>query len=159
MTQPTVARPEFTAKHKTTRKERFLTEMEQVVPWAALREALAPHYFPDAAGRRGRPPVGLERMLRMYFVQQWYGLADEATEDALYDSRALSAFVGIELAQESVPDATTLLKFRRLLEEKGLTETIFDTVNAGLRARGLLLSKGTLACCCTSPLSFVPRNV
>ncbi len=145
MTQPTAARPAHAAKNKTTRRERFLAEMERVVPWAALLEALAPHYFPDAAGRRGRPPVGLERMLRMYFVQQWYALADEATEDALYDSRALSAFVGIDLARESVPDATTLLKFRRLLEKQGLAETIFDTVNAGLRERGLLLNKGTVA--------------
>ena len=145
MTPPACAPGDFAAKTKTTRRERFLTEMEQVVPWAALLAALAPHYFPDAAGRRGRPPVELERMLRMYFVQQWYGLADEATEDALYDSRALCDFVGIDLGRESVPDATTLLKFRRRLEDKGLTETIFETVNAGLRERGLMLNKGTLA--------------
>jgi transposase, IS5 family len=143
MTQPTAAQPALGAKTKTTRRARFLAEMERLVPWAALLAALAPHYFPDAAGRRGRPPIGLERMLRMYFVQQWYGLADEATEDALYDSRALSAFVGIDLARESVPDATTLLKFRRWLETGKLTETIFETVNAGLRERGLLLNKGT----------------
>ena len=145
MTPPACAPGDFAAKTKTTCRERFLTEMEQVVPWAALLAALAPHYFPDAAGRRGRPPVELERMLRMYFVQQWYGLADEATEDALYDSRALCDFVGIDLGRESVPDATTLLKFRRRLEDKGLTETIFETVNAGLRERGLMLNKGTLA--------------
>jgi len=132
-------------KRKITRRERFLAEMEQVVPWVALLEALAPHYFPGAEGRRGRPPVGLERMLRMYFVQQWYGLADEATEETLYDSRSLCGFVGIDLGRESVPDATTLLKFRRLLEDQGLTETIFETVNDGLRERGLLLNKGTLA--------------
>ncbi len=143
MTPPPCAPGDFAAKKKTTRRERFLAEMEQVVPWAALLAALAPYYFPGAAGRRGRPPVGLERMLRMYFVQQWYGLADEATEDALYDSRALCRFVGIDPGRESVPDATTLLKFRRWLEKNGLTETILDTVNAGLRERGLMPNRGT----------------
>lgn len=144
MHPPSCPQPACAAKKKITRRERFLAEMEQVVPWTALLEALAPHYFPGTTGQRGRPPIGLERMLRMYFVQQWYALADEATEDALYDSRALSDFVGIDLARESVPDATTLLKFRRRLEKKGLTETIFATVNAGLRERGLLLDRGTL---------------
>lgn len=127
-----------------TRRERFLSEMEQVVPWPALLEALEPSYYPHAAGRRGRPPIGLERMLRMYFVQQWYGLADEATEEALYDSRALSAFVGLDLACESVPDATTLLKFRRWLEEHELTQAIFKTINTRLSDKGLLLRKATL---------------
>lgn len=127
-----------------TRRERFLSEMEQVVPWPALLEALEPSYYPSAAGRRGRPPMGLERMLRMYFVQQWYGLADEATEEALYDSRALSAFVGLDLACESVPDATTLLKFRRWLEEHELTQAIFKTINTRLSDKGLLLRKATL---------------
>jgi IS5 family transposase len=109
-----------------------------------LLEALALHYFAGTTGQRGRPPVGLERMLRMSFMQQWSALADEATEDTLSDSRALSDFVGIDLARESVPDATTLLKFRRRLEKKGLTEAIFATVHAGLRERGLLLDQGTL---------------
>ena len=127
-----------------TRRERFLSEMEQVVPWPALREALEPSYYPNAAGRRGRPPIGLERMLRMYFVQQWYGLADEATEEALYDSRALSAFVGLDPTCESVPEATTLLKFRRWLEERELTQTIFKTINARLSEKGLSMRKATL---------------
>ena len=127
-----------------TRREWLLSEMEQVVPWQALLEALEPSYYPSAAGRRGRPPMGLERMLRMYFVQQWYGLADEATEEALYDSRALSVFVGLDLACESVPDATTLLKFRRWLEEHELTQAIFKTINTRLSDKGLLLRKATL---------------
>jgi IS5 family transposase len=141
MKQISFAQAEFAAKKKVTRRERFLAEMEQVVPWAALLALLQPHYY---AGRRGRPPIGLERMLRMYFVQQWYHLADEALEDALYDSQALRAFVGIDLGREAVPDATTLLKFRRLLETKGLTEQIFATINALLRSRGLMLNQGTL---------------
>jgi IS5 family transposase len=127
-----------------TRRERFLSEMEQVVPWQALLEALEPSYYPNAGGRRGRPPIGLERMLRMYFVQQWYGLADEATEEALYDSRALSAFVGLDPMCESVPEATTLLKFRRWLEEHELTHTIFKTINARLSEKGLLMRQATL---------------
>ena len=87
--------------------------MEEEVPWDELLVALKP-YYPD--GKRGRPPIGLERMLRLYFLQQWYGLADEALEDALYDSHAMRNFLGINLASDPVPDATTLLKFRHLLE-------------------------------------------
>ena len=143
MKQLSFAQAEFAAKKKVTRRERFLAEMEQVVPWAALLEALRPHYFPSAEGRRGRPPIGLERMLRMYFVQQWYNLADEALEEAVYDSGALRHFIGIDLGRESVPDATTLLGFRHLLQDQGLTETILATINGALRERGLLLQQGT----------------
>ena len=91
--------------------------MEITVPWDQLLVAIKP-YYPD--GKRGRPPIGLERMLRLYFLQQWYGLADEALEDAVYDSQAMRAFLGINLASNPVPDATTLLKFRHLLEENDL---------------------------------------
>jgi IS5 family transposase len=138
------ARAEYEAKKKTTRLDRFLAEMERVVPWAALLSALAPHDYPNAGQGAGRPPVGLGRMLRMSFLQQWFGLADEALEDTVYDSQAFRAFPGIDLGRESVPDATTLLKFRRLLEEKDLARTRFDTVKEPLRARGLLLEKGTV---------------
>ena len=144
MKQLSFADAEFAAKKKVTRRERFLNEMEQIVPWETLLTALAPYYFPGSEGRRGRPPIGLERMLRMYFLQQWFGLSDEGLEDAIYDSQALRAFLGIDLGRESVPDATTLLQFRRLLETHALTERIFDTVNAELRERGLMLSKGTM---------------
>jgi IS5 family transposase len=144
MKQISFADAEFAAKKRVTRRERFLGEMERVVPWAALLAVLAPHYFPGAEGRRGRPPIGLERMLRMYFLQQWFGLSDEGLEDAIYDSQALRGFLGLDLGREAVPDATTLLGFRHLLEAQGLTERIFETVNAGLRAQGLMLSKGTV---------------
>ena len=100
-------------KKKRTRREKFFGEMERIVPWARLMGVIEPLY--PKSGRVGRPPIGVPKMLRMYFLQQWYGLADEAFEDALYDSQALRAFVGVDLARESVPDATTLLKFRRLL--------------------------------------------
>jgi len=142
--QISFAQAEYDAKRKTTRRDRFLAEMEIVVPWARLLEALSPHYYPTAGQGPGRPPIGLERMLRLYFLQQWFGLADEALEDTVYDSQAFRGFLGLDLGREAVPDATTLLKFRHLLETQGLTQTIFDTINALLRERGLLMNKGTL---------------
>ena len=142
MSQISFASAEFSRKKKTTRREKFLADMERVVPWARLIAAVAPNY--PTSGRRGRPPVGLERMLRMYFVQQWYGLADEALEDAVYDSQALRDFIGIDLARESVPDATTLLKFRHLLQKHDLTRALFDEINAHLAEQGLLMRAGTI---------------
>lgn len=142
--QISFAQAEYEAKRKITRRDRFLAEMEIVVPWTRLLEALSPHYYPTAGQGPGRPPIDLERMLRLYFLQQWFGLADEALEDTVYDSQAFRGFLGLDLGREAVPDATTLLKFRRLLETQGLTKTIFDAINAMLRERGLLMNKGTL---------------
>jgi len=106
-------------------------------------EVIEPHY--PKSGKRGRPPIGLERMLRMYFVQQWYGLADEAVEDAIYDSQALRNFMDIDLSKQSVPDASTLMGFRHLLEANDLPQAMLVEVNAMLIERGLLMmSKGTL---------------
>jgi IS5 family transposase len=139
--QTTFAHAEFAAKKKITRREKFLARMEEVIPWARLLAVLEPHY---PKGRRGRPPIGLERMLRVYFLQQWYGLADEALEDALYDSQALQRFARIDLSAEGVPDATTLLNFRHLLETHDLCKGLFTAINADLAARGLLLREGTL---------------
>lgn len=142
-TEPSgVADGEGTRKRRVTRREKFLTEMEQVVPWARLEALIEPHY--PTSGRVGRPPIGVARMLRMYLLQQWFGLADEALEDALHDSRSMSRFIGIEPAHEAVPDATTLLKFRRLLEQHQLTARLFEALNAHLAERGLLLREGTL---------------
>ena len=124
-------------KQKVTRRERFLSEMEAAVPWARLVALIEPFY---PKGERGRPPLGLERMLRVYFLQQWYALADEALEDALYDRRAMGAFVGGEV----VPDATTLLKFRHLLEAHDLTRRLFAEINAVLAERGAFLREGTI---------------
>src|SRR5690348_6373024 len=115
--------------------------MEQVVSWARLGERLRPLY---PKGERGRPPIPLERMLRVYFVQQWYGLADEAVEDALYDSQALRGFAGIELNRDAVPDATTVLHFRHWLEQHKLTEALFAEVSALLAECGLLMRQGTI---------------
>jgi IS5 family transposase len=139
--QSSFAGSEYAGKKKTTRRERFLGEMEQVVPWARLCAIVEPHY---PKGERGRPPVGLERMLRLYFLQQWYALADEALEDALYDSHALRNFAGLDLGHDAIPDATTLLKFRRLLERHDLTAQLFAEVQALLEERQLLMREGTI---------------
>ncbi|BDT58106.1 IS5 family transposase [Massilia varians] len=140
--QTTFSDAEFTNKRKQTRRDRFLAEIEAVTPWPALVAALLP-YYPKGDGR-GRPPVGLERMLRMYIAQQCFGLSDEGIEDAIYDSQAIRGFVGIDLTHESAPDATTLLKFRRLLEKHNLTRRIFDEINGHLASKGLMMREGTI---------------
>lgn len=139
--QMSFAQSEYAGKKKVTRRERFLGEMERVVPWARLCAVIEPHY---PKGKRGRPPIGIERMLRIYFLQQWYALADEALEDALYDSQAMRTFAGIDLSVEAVPDATTLLKFRHLLEAQELTRKIFEEVSDLLSERKLLMREGTI---------------
>ena len=133
---------EFSQKKRVTRREKFLGEMEKVVSWERLQALIEPLY--PSSGRVGRPPIGVPRMLRMYFLQQWFGLADEALEDAIYDSHAMRDFLGIDLGRQSVPDATTLLKFRRLLEQHGLTAQLFEQINAHLSEHGLLLREGTM---------------
>lgn len=133
---------EYATKKRQTRRDRFLAEIEAVTPWSSLTKVIAPHY-PNGGGP-GRPPVGLERILRMYVAQQCFGLSDEATEDALYDSQAIRRFVGIDLNREAAPDATTLLKFRHLLEAHQLTESIFNAINAHLAEKGLFLREGTI---------------
>jgi len=139
--QTSFAQAEFADKKKLTRREKFLGRMEAIIPWAALLAVIEPFY---PKGERGRPPIGLERMLRVYFLQQWYGLADEAIEDAIYDSQAMRGFARIDLAADGVPDATTLLKFRRLLETNDLCKGLFQAINADLAARGLMMRAGTL---------------
>lgn len=133
---------EYAAKKKQTRRDRFLAQIEAVTPWAILTQVIGPHY--PRNGGPGRPVIGLERMLRMYVAQQCFGLSDEATEDALYDSQAIRRFVGIDLNREAAPDATTLLKFRHLLEQHQLTESIFNAINAHLAEKGLFLREGTI---------------
>src|ERR687892_2193113 len=139
--QGSFSQAEYAGKKKQTRRDKFLAEMEQVVPWARLVERLRPLY---PKGERGRPPIGLERMLRIHFLQQWYGLADEAMEDALYDSQALRGFAGIDLTVAAVPDATTVMNFRHWLEEHDLTRALFDEIGAVLEERGLLMRQGTI---------------
>jgi IS5 family transposase len=142
MSQRSFASAEYAMKKKRTRREKFLADMERIVPWVRLIAVIEPLY--PKSGRVGRQPIGLPKMLRMYCLQQWYGLADEALEDALYDSQALRDFVGIDLSREAVPDATTLLKFRRLLQDNDLTRALFDQINAHLGEQGLLMRAGTI---------------
>ena len=142
MSQRSFASAEYAMKRKRARRKKFLAEMERIVLWTRLIAVIEPLY--PKSGRVGRQPIGVPKMLRMYCLQQWYGLADEALEDALYDSQALRDFVGIDLSHESVPDATTLLKFRRLLQDNDLTRALLDQINAHLGEQGLLMRAGTI---------------
>jgi IS5 family transposase len=139
--QVSFSQSEFSEKKKVTRREKFLDAMELVVPWVQLVAIISPFY---PKGERGRPPIGIERMLRIYFLQQWYSLSDELIEETIYDSLAMRIFTGIDLSIESVPDATTLLKFRRLLETHGLTKQIFEEVKVLLQKHNMLLQEGTI---------------
>lgn len=133
---------EFSSKKKVTRRERLLNDLDRLIPWTALKEALEPHY-PKNKGP-GRPTRGLETMLRMYVVQLVLGLSDEGTEDAVYDSQSVRRFVGIDLGRQDAPDHTTLTKFRHRLEQHDLTRVIFETINGQLSANGLFLKEGTI---------------
>lgn len=141
MKQTTFASAAWSMKGKTTRRERFLAEMNAVMPWAKLVALIEPHY-PKAGN--GRQPMPLERMLRVYFMQQWFNLSDPQAEDSLYDIEPMRRFAGIELAEDVVPDETTILRFRHLLEEHKLSQAIFAEVRSLLEERGLLLKSGTI---------------
>ncbi len=131
----------FEKHQKRTRRAEFLLQMDIVVPWRDLVEEIEP-FYPKAGN--GRPPVGLERMLRMYFLQAWFNLSDPAVEEALYESLSMRAFVGIDLGREPVPDETTVCKFRHLLERHGLGARIFARVNGYLDRHGLKIGTGTI---------------
>lgn len=126
---------------KKTKRAAFLDEMEQVVPWRELCALIEPHYPKPG---NGRPAIGVERMLRIYFVQQWFNLSDPAVEEALYDSAALRQFVGIDLGREPAPDETTVCKFRHLLEEHRLGGEMLETVNLHLEKKGVRITTGTI---------------
>jgi len=131
----------FVKHPKRTRKEQFLAEMEQVVPWSRLVALIDPHYPKPGNGRR---PFPLETMLRIHFMQHWFTYSDPAMEEALHDIPVLRAFAGLDAAVEAMPDETTILKFRHLLERHGLAPVMLDEINAVLIARGLLLRQGTM---------------
>ena len=141
MKQTTFASLAWNAKGKTTRREQFLGEMNAVIPWARLTALIEPHY-PKAGN--GRQPMPLERMLRVYFMQQWFNLSDPQAEDALYDIEPMRRFAGIELAEDTIPDETTILRFRHLLEQQQLTAAIFAEVRTLLEEKKLLLKSGTI---------------
>lgn len=139
MTQQSFSDLDFDHKNKVTRKERFLGEMDQIIPWETLMKPIRKHY-PKAGN--GRQPIGLEIMLRIYFMQQWYGLSDPAMEDSLYDIVSMRRFSGVELA--GIPDESTILNFRHLLERHHLTEKLFRKTEQYLTDNGLILSEGTI---------------
>jgi len=144
MTLATQVDAGFALNRKQTRRDVFLAEMDQVVPWSALCALIEPHYPKVREDGAGRRPIGLERMLRIHFLQQWYALSDPGVEEALYDSEAMRRFVGIDLGREGAPDESTVLQFRHLLERHGLATQILAEVNRYLVKHGMKLSRGTI---------------
>lgn len=142
MRQQTLAEGSFEKFRKPTKRELFLEKMDQVVPWAELCAMIEP-FYPKAKGA-GRPPIGIERMLRIHFLQHWFNLSDPAVEEAMYDSRAMRAFVDIDLGREPAPDETTMCRFRHLLETHDLGEKLFQGINAHLESKGFKVATGTI---------------
>lgn len=141
MKQTTFASAAWNHKGKVTRRERFLAEMDAVIPWAGLLALIEPHY-PKAGN--GTQPLPMERMLRIYFMQNWFNLSDPAAEDALYDSESMRHFAGIELVEDDIPDESTILRFRHLLERHRLTQRMFAEIRTLLEEKRLLLKSGTI---------------
>lgn len=132
---------EYSGRKKKTKREEFLEIMDEIIPWDEWVALIEPYY---PAGKRGRPPKGIEKMLRMYLLQCWFNLSDEGVEDAIYDSYAMRKFMGINFLEEDAPDATTLLKFRHLLEETDLNKAFFDAINRVMGASGHIMKGGTI---------------
>ena len=143
MKQMSLGESGFERKTKRTRKREFLDEMNLVVPWAELVSLITPH-APAPGAKGGRPPFAVETMLRIHFLQQWFNLSDPAMEEALYDMALFREFVGLDAGEDSLPDESTILRFRHLLEAHCLSLQILATVNATLAAKGLLLKSGTV---------------
>lgn len=141
MKQKSFASLAWDGKKKVTRRERFLQEMDAVIPWDRLLGLIEPHYPNGEVGRRPKP---LETMLRIYFMQQWFNLSDPQAEDQLYDSESMRRFAELDLADDAIPDETTILNFRHLLERHQLTEGIFGAVRGLLEERRVLLKSGTI---------------
>ena len=141
MKQQTFSDYEYSNRKRKTKREEFLEIMDEIIPWDEWISLIIPYY---PSGKRGRPPIGIEIMLRMYLLQVWFNLSDEGTEDAIYDSYAMRKFVGINFLEEDVPDATTLLKFRRLLEKHGLNKIFFEAINRVMVETGHMLKGGSV---------------
>ncbi len=131
----------YNNKKITTKRERFLNEMNQVIPWERLLKIIEPHY--PRAGN-GRPPILMAMMLRIYFLQQWYALGDQAAEESLYDMESMRRFAGLELIEDVILDETTILNFRHLIEKHNLSSALFDDINAYLVSQGIAVSKGSM---------------
>src|SRR5580765_4934100 len=143
MDQLSFASLDFAAKKKRTKRDVFLGQMAAVVPWGMLEALIEPHY-PKMGPQGGRRPFQLPVMLRLYCLQQWYTLCDPGAEEALYDIQSMRAFCGLELGRDPIPDETTILNFRHLLERHDLMKAVFAAVAAHLEARGELLRGGTI---------------
>src|SRR3974390_12825 len=143
MKQATFSMTGYFDKGKRTKREQFLAEMDQAMPGTRLLALVDPHY-PKGSPAGGRPPLPLERMLRVYCLQQWYNLSDPGAEEALYDSITMRQFAGVSTDADVIPDETSILNFRRLLERHQLTERVLSEINTLLCARGLLVGKGTI---------------
>jgi IS5 family transposase len=141
MRQQTLSDIEYGNRKRVTKREEFLAMMDKIVPWGAFVELIAP-YYPD--GKRGRPPIGIEIMLRMYFLQVWFSLSDEVVEDSIYDSYAFRTFMGLDFLSKQAPDATTLCLFRKLLEENDLTLGMFSYITQALDTNGLIMHGGSI---------------
>lgn len=141
MKQETFTDMEYNCRKKKTKREGFLEIMDEIIPWEEWVGIIAP-YYPQ--GKRGRPPIEIEKMLRMYLLQIWFHLSDPGTEDAIYDSYAMRKFTGINFMTERVPDETTLCKFRHLLEEHELNKLFFDAINRVMEETGHMLKGGTI---------------
>jgi IS5 family transposase len=143
MKQQSLAVSGFQRYGKTTRRAQFLEQMDRAVPWSEIAATIEP-FYPKPSDLGGRPPIPLQRMLRVYFLQLWFNLSDPAVEEALYDSEAMRRFAGVDLGQEAAPDETTVCKFRHLLERNKLGKTILKAVNEYLREHGIKISSGTI---------------
>ena len=141
MSQMTFSDLEYSMRKRKTKREKFLDIMNEIIPWDEWVEFVRPYY---PSGKRGRPTMGIEKMLRMYLLQVWFNLSDEGVEDAIYDSYAFRKFMGVDFVNEQVPDATTLLKFRHLLEENHLGEEFFKAINRVMEATGHIMHGGTI---------------
>ena len=141
MKQDTFTDIEYSFRKKKTKREEFLEIMDEIIPWDEWVGVIEPYY---PKGKRGRPPMGIEKMLRMYLLQIWFNLSDPATEDSIYDSYAMRKFTGIDFMTEAVPDETTLCKFRHLLEENGLNKLFFDAINRVMVQTGHMMKGGTI---------------
>ncbi len=141
MKQESFSDMEYRSRKKKTKREEFLEIMDEIIPWEEWVSLVVPHY---PTGKRGRPPIEIETMLRMYLLQCWFSLSDEGVEDAIYDSYAMRKFMGINFFEQDVPDATTLLHFRHLLEEKGIGKLFFDAINRCLEGAGRMMRGGSI---------------
>ena len=141
MKRPTLSEIEYARRKRKTKREEFLHIMNEIIPWDEWVAYIVPYY---PSGKRGRPPMGIEKMLRMYLLQCWFSLSDEGLEDAIYDSYAMRTFMGINFFDEQGPDATTLLKFRHLLEKHNIGKVFFDAIAKNLERHGCMMRGGTI---------------